>query len=126
MRQLQSTLVGFALGLCLLIAAGCDRSASPPVPLAVEQLPSMLEKVFGKANPEVKELVNQIISSVKAQDYTKAFADFQSLAAVPGLTREQSSVVGRGTLTVNGLMQAAAAKGDENAAQAVKVYRSTK
>ena len=78
------------------------------------------------AKPEVKDLATQVVKSIQAQDYPKAFQDIQSLIAVPGLTKEQSSVVGRGTLTINELLQSAQAKGDEKAATTLENYRKNK
>jgi hypothetical protein len=126
MRHLCFSSVSFALIFILLAAGGCNNSNSPPPPLGVEQLPSALDKAFSQAKPEVKDLASQIVSSLQARDYTKAYQDFQSLSGTPGLTREQSSVATRGMLTVNGLLQSAEAKGDEKAATTLENYRRTK
>ena len=126
MRHLYASRVSFALLLVLLAAVGCNKSSTPPAPLAIEQLPAALEKAFTKAKPEIKSLASQIISSVQAKDFAKAYLDLQSLSGMTGLSQEQHSIAMRGALTVNELVQSAAAKGDETAAEAVKVYKSTK
>lgn len=112
--------------LALLATVGCNKSNSPPLPLSVEQLPAAMEKAFAKAKPELKDLAAQVVSSVQTNAYAKAYQELQSLSSVPDMTREQFSVIGRAMITVNLLLQSAAAKGDENAAEAVKVYRSQK
>ena len=126
MRRYHINAVVFALLLVLLAAMGCNKSSAPPAPLAMEQLPLVFEKAFRKAKPQVKELAAQVVSSVQTNGYAQAYSDLQKLSTAPELTKEQSSVVGRGMLTINGLLQSAAAKGDENAAQTVKAYRLNK
>ena len=118
--------VNLALLVAVLTAGGCDRSSAPIAPLSMEQLPATFEKAFSKAKPEVKDLANQVVSAVQSNAYASAYATLQGLSAVPTLTREQARIVGRGMVTINGLLQSAAAKGDENAAQAVQIYRSQK
>ena len=110
----------------LFIVAGCNNNISPLAPLPVEQLPSALEEAFSKAKPDVKELADQIIASVKTQDYAKAFHALQNLSVAPGLTKEQTSIAARSLLTVNSLLQSAEAKGDQKAAATLENYRKTK
>ena len=126
MRPLHINRVGLALLGVLLVAAGCNQSATPPAPLPVEQIPSALQKAFSKAKPEVKDFANLIVSSVQAQDYSKAYLELQKLSSAPGLRQEQSSIAIRCTVTLGALLQSAEAKGDEKAAETLKVYRSTK
>lgn len=116
------------LGLLMMLLAvpGCNRSSAPPTPLPVEQLPSALEKAFSQAQPESKDLAKQVVASVQAQDYAKAFLELQQLAAMPNLTKEQRTVTARGLLTVNGLLQTAQTKGDEKAAEVLKFQHMTK
>lgn len=116
------------LALLLVLAAGfgCNRTSPPPTPLSAEELPAAMHKAFGNAKPDTKDLAAQVVSSVQAQDYSKAFAAIQSLAGAPDLTREQSTVASRAMLTVNELLQAAQAKGDQKAAQTINTYRRDK
>ena len=116
------------LALLLVLAAGfgCNRTSPPPTPLSAEELPAALEKAFSKAKPDAKDLASQVVAAVQAQDYSKAFRAIQTLAATPGLTKEQTGVASRATLTVNSLLQAAQAKGDQKAAQTLKTYRGDK
>ena len=118
--------VTFALLFVLLVAEGCNRSDSPLPPLAMKELPAAFEKAFSKAKPEVKELANQIVKSIQAQDYSKAFEDIQSLSSAAELTKEQICTVARGRLTINELLNSAEDKGDEKAAATLENYRRTK
>ena len=112
--------------LPLFFGFGCNRDSAPPAPLSVAEFPAVFANAFGKAKPEIKEVSDQVVAAVQAQDYPKAFNALQSLVGRAGLTKEQSSVTGRALLTVNNLLQEAQAKGDAKAAEAVKIYRSTK
>ncbi len=111
----------------LFLAMGCNRNASaPPAPLPIEQVPAALQKAFTKAKPEDKALVDQLVATVQAQDYSKAFFQMQNLAARPGLNKEQQSVTSRGVLTLNMLLQSAQTKGDVQATETLKTYRVNK
>lgn len=114
------------LAFLLIAVVGCNRPSPPPTALTLEELPAALGKAFSKAKPEVKDLAGQVVTSVQAQDYSKAFLTLQSLASRPGLTKEQLSVSGRATLTLNDLMQSAQTQGDQKAAQTLKAYRLDK
>src|SRR5690242_10628391 len=102
MRHLQIKFTIFSLLLGLIVGAGCDKGSSgPPAPLAAEQIPAAFNAAFTKAKPEAKALVNEILTALQAQDFSKAYLDVQSLAAQPGLNKEQQSVTSRGMLTIN-------------------------
>ena len=116
----------FLLQVLWLCAAGCSKNTAPPPPLPVDQLPAALEKAFAKAKPDPKELANQIVASLQAQDYARAYTQLQNLLGKPGLTKEQISVTTRGSLSVNTLLQAAQASGDTKAAATLKAYRINK
>jgi hypothetical protein len=126
MRHLRVSSASFALVFVLLVAGGCNKSNSPPTPLALKELPAGFEKAFSKANPEVKSLADEIVKSVQAKDFAKAFLDIQNLSGMPELTKEQVSTVARSRLTLNELLQSAEAKGDEKAATTLENYRRTK
>jgi hypothetical protein len=126
MNHLSLKSVALAVLLGLTFGVGCNRSTPPPTPLPVEELPAALEKVFSKAKPEIKDLANQVVMAVQAQDYPRAFQTIQNLASRPGLTKQQVSVTSRATLTVNSLLQAAETKGDKRAAQTLQTYRKDK
>lgn len=115
-----------ALGLAAWGACGCSRNAGPPPPLAAEQIPAAMEQAFHQAAAETKEAAGQVVSAVQSKDYPKASAVAQALSERPDLTSDQRLLVARALLTLNGLLQAAQAHGDENAAAALKFHQMTK
>lgn len=111
----------------LLIAIGCGKhEVAPPEPIAVDQLPSVFQKTFASAKPEVKELSDKVVASVQAQDYSKAFLDLQALSASPNLTKEQSNVAAGAIMTVSDLMKTAISQGDQKSATTLRQYQMTK
>lgn len=126
MKHLFTPTVPIALLLVLVFGAGCSRNNPPPTPLTVEELPGVLQKAFSTAKPEAKELSTQVVTSVQAKDYSKAFWAIQMIAGVPGLTKEQVKVTARATLTISSLLQTAEAEGNAKAAATLKQYRETK
>jgi len=116
----------FALFLIAALGAGCDKAGPPPAPLTAEELPAAMEKAFSSAKPEIKELAGQFVALVKAKNYPKAFQAMQSLMGQPGLNKEQLNVSSRASLTLNELLQAAQAAGDQKAATTIKNYQFNK
>jgi hypothetical protein len=126
MRNLRITKFGYSLVSAMIIAAACERNVAPPTPLPIEQAPSALLKAFDRAKPENKEVVNQIVGALQAQDYSKAYLSLQALAVRPGLNKEQQNITTRGIMTVNNLLQSAQTKGDAKAAETLNSYRINK
>jgi hypothetical protein len=127
MMHLRLTRLALTVLFAALVGVSCNRSASaPPAPLPLEQIPAALQKAFTKAKPENKALVDQLVATVQAQDYSKAFFQMQNLAAQPGLNKEQQSVTSSGVLTLNTLLQSAQTKGDVQATETLKTYRVNK
>ena len=126
MKYLYTKGITLACLLALTLGVGCNRTVPPPTPLTAEELPGVLEKTFSTAKPQAKELATQVVTSVQAQDYSKAFWAIQTLAGVPGLNKEQANITARATLTINGLLQTAQTQGDAKAAATLKQYHDTK
>lgn len=126
MKFLYTKRITLAFLLILAFGMGCNRSSAPPTPLTAEELSGVLEKAFSTAKPQAKETATQVVTSVQAKDYSKAFWGIQTLAGVPGLTKEQVNVTARATLTISGLLQSAQAEGDQKAAATLKTYRENK
>ena len=122
-------LIRFSLPLLLapFLSGGCDRTSSgPPAPLPIEQVPAALQKAFSNAKSENKDLASQVVTTLQAQDFPKAFYQIQNLASRPGLNKEQQSVTSRAVLTLNTFLQSAQSKGDAQAAETLKTYRVNK
>jgi hypothetical protein len=121
-------LVGIWLSLLFVLLAGssCDRASKPLPPLPLDQLPAALEKAFGTAAPDIKDLASSVAASVRSQDYAKAYPDLQILAGKPNLSREQADVTTRGSLTVHQALQEAQEKGDAAAEQTLQHNRQNR
>jgi len=118
--------VTLAFLFALSLGVGCNRNVPPPTPLTAEELPGALEKAFSTAKPEAKDLATQVVTSLQAKDYSKAFSGIQALPSVPGLTKEQVNITARATLTINELLQAAQVQGDAKATQTLQQHRINK
>jgi hypothetical protein len=112
--------------LVLLIASGCKKPDGPPPPVSLEQLPSALEKAFAKSKPEASEPLNGLQTALRDKDYPKALMAMQTVAALPGLNKEQANVAAAGLVSINNALQEAQSQGDQNAAQTLQTYRATK
>jgi hypothetical protein len=110
----------------LLVATGCGRESGPPAPLSAETLPAELEKAYTKASPELKEVVQGVKLAMGNKDYAAAHQAIQYLSNAPEATEEQRLTATRAMLTITGLLQAAAAQGDQKAAAALQNYQLNK
>ena len=81
---LRSVIVSFAL--CALVLTGCKKE-SDTVDTA------KLERSFTSAEPSTKATVDQVVTSIKSQDYGSAAASLQKLAGQAKLTPEQQKAV---------------------------------
>jgi hypothetical protein len=126
MKYLFTKATHLAFLFVLTVGVGCNRNHPPPAPLTVEELPGALEKAFTAAKPQAKELATQVVTSVQAKDYSKAFWGIQTLAGAPDLTKDQVKVTARATLTISSLLQSAQAQGDAKAAATLKQYHDNK
>jgi hypothetical protein len=85
-----------------------------------------LQQAFTKAKPEAKKLADQVVAALQNQEFAKAHLDIQALCALPDLTDEQRRVATACLLTIGEQLQAAQARGDEKAAEAMKSYLQNK
>jgi hypothetical protein len=118
--------LSFGLLLIVILGGACNRTSAPPTPIPIGELPAALDKAFSKAKPELKAVPAQIVTSLQAQDYAKAYFLMQELSTKPGLNKEQLEITARGSLTINSLLQEAQAKGDTKAAEVIKFHRENK
>jgi hypothetical protein len=112
--------------LLLILAIGCRKADGPPPPLTLEELPPALEKAFAKSKSDAGESLSSALAALREKDYSKALMSLQAVGALAGLNREQANVVAAGLVTVNNALQEAQSHGDQNAAQTLQTYRSTK
>jgi hypothetical protein len=116
-------LLWLILPACLLVS--CSK-IGPPAPLSLADIPRELKQVFVTASPERKELVDRAVTALENQETVKALQVIEGLCAVPDLTEPQRRVATAALLTLNQELQAAAAKGDARAKQALQKYESTR
>ena len=111
--------------LAVAIFAGCKPAPSSQPPLPVQEVPKVLTDAFKQAPPEASAVAQEIVTSVQAGDAI-AFAQAQELAARGDLTDEQRKAANRAMAALHQKLLEEAAKGNEKAEEALKVYRATK
>jgi hypothetical protein len=118
------------LGVCLLLsfaaASGCGKPPAPPTPLALEQIPSEMQKVFVTAKAPIKSAVEEIKGALEKKDYPGAYQRVQALCELPELGQDQRMVLTRTSLTLVGLLQTAQTQGDPEATKMLDFVRRTK
>jgi hypothetical protein len=120
---MQKITICSAAGLLLLVS--CSKN-EPPTALAPEQVPAAVETAFKDAPAEAKSSASQVVNSLQGKDEVKAFFELQNLSSRTDLTPEQRQAATRSMLSLNERLRAAAAQGDQRAADALQVYRSSK
>jgi hypothetical protein len=123
--KLSDIIKSLAVLSALLVSPGC-RQAHGPEAIPVEEVPAAVSHAFDQAAPEVKNAANQVISSIQTKDEAKAFLELHVLASRPDLTPEQREAASRSILSLNERLRAAAEEGDNRAAEALQIYRSSK
>ncbi|MGH7972607.1 MAG: hypothetical protein ACREIC_28170 [Limisphaerales bacterium] len=112
--------------LLAVLGAACSQQTPPPQVMTAEQLETALDHAFSAAKPDLRQLESDIVSTLKAPDYSRAYLQLQKLSSQTGLNKQQDQVVASGLLTVNQLLQSAQSQGDTNATQVLQNYRATK
>jgi hypothetical protein len=110
----------------LLGLAGCSKPPTPPAPLPVEQIPTEMQAAFAKASPELKAKVNDILQALQSKDYPAAYQGVNSIYGMAGVTEAQRALGARVIMTLNGLMQAAQAQGDQNSGAMLDYIKKSK
>jgi hypothetical protein len=83
------------LAACLFTIVGCGKSDSSNTSASQGQVidATKLRPAFATATPEVKAVVDQVMTGIQASIYKDALAGLDKLAANPSLTDEQKNVV---------------------------------
>lgn len=110
----------------MVLGSGCNRAETAPPVVSLDQLPTLLEESFAKAESQTQTLARQTTANVRQREYSKAYIDLQTLSGRSGLTREQSRAVASALLTMNNTLQAAQSQGDVAAAQTLQQRRRDK
>ncbi|MFO1501968.1 MAG: hypothetical protein U1G07_26930 [Verrucomicrobiota bacterium] len=115
-----------AMGLLVIGSlSACSRNEAPQ-PLAADQVPQVVENAFKEAAPEAKTSATEVVNSLQGKDDVKAFFELQNLSSRSDLTPVQREAATRSMLSVNERLRSAAAQGDQRAADALQLYRSSK
>jgi hypothetical protein len=105
---------------------GCNRTPATPGPLALEQIPAELQKVFVNPSPEQKGLITELTENLQSKDFSAAFRTLQSFIQLRGLNKDQHLALARSQLTLTALLQSAQSQGDQKANTALKEYYMSK
>jgi len=122
-RVVQLGLVITCLWLGILCLGCHKQNADKPLP--VSDIPQTIESAFKKADPEVSNVVQEVVTTVSA-DQVQALEDLQTLSSRPNLTPEQRKAADRSFYSVLSQVQQAADRGDAKAKEAMQKYRATK
>ncbi len=123
LRGLGASLAALVL---LIGAAGCSDSAKPVQPVAVTEVPGLLNTAFKDAPEPAKGLAAQVVGAVEKKDWSQASVLAGALLTAPGSSAEQNKLVGRCLLAINEQVNAAAAAGDQQAEQLNQIRRAEK
>ncbi len=126
MNPVRLTSLSLVTLVLLWLTPACSQKTVPPRILTVPELVSGLEKTFTGAKPELRDMEADIVSALKAPDYSRAYLGLQKLAAQANLSRAQGNLLASGLLSVNELLQTAQSQGDTNATQVLQFYHATK
>jgi hypothetical protein len=117
----------FIAALAGLLCCGCSKNtASAPVPLPEDQIPSVIAQTFNNSDKETQDQANQYINDVKSHDFPAAFEEIRRISHKASLTPDQRAILARASMTTSQKVQDAAANGDEHANQVLNSYSSTK
>ena len=123
MRRRIVKLAAFVVLLAALTTA-CGKKPSAP-PISAEQVPQVLDDAFKQAQPEAGAAAKEVISSAQAGD-PAALQQTHELTTRSDLTDEQRKAAFRAAAALHQKVVEDAARGDQKAEEALKVYRATK
>lgn len=108
-----------------LISTGCGKSSGGQAQTP-EETKAAMQQAFAGATGEVKALAGDAQAAIQSQDDGKAFLQLGALSSRSDLTTEQRAVAAQSMLAVGQKLNAAAAKGDRDAAALLESYRASK
>lgn len=119
-----STLALLCGALLAAMSAGCSKQ--PPATPSLEQTEAGLRDAFKDGAAGAKELADSAAEALEKQDRPKAFAILNSLTTSPELTPEQRMAASSAAAALREQLAQAAAKGDQEAADLMQAYRTSK
>lgn len=121
----------FGLLACVLLGApGCGKAPADGTPTATPPKPkeaaTELQQAFATAQPEVQNVAQEAVQSLKAANYEQAVQSLQAIRARQGLTPEQSMAVYNTSRALEAGLISAMEAGDPNAKKAYELLRKTR
>ena len=92
----------------------------------MEQAPTTLEEAYASATGEMKNLADEAIRLLRAEDYPRALVVLQNLAARTDLTGSQRNLTSQALLTANQKVSEAAQSGNKDAEKLQRYREFTK
>jgi hypothetical protein len=121
------SVAGGLLGGCVLaLLGGCGKNTVAEAPLPLGEVPAAVQSAFQQSPEEVRVIAGEVITAMEGREESAAFLNLAELSERPELTPEQRRAVARSLAALQEQVQAAAAKGDKKAEQALEQYRATK
>ena len=106
-----------------LLLVGCKPGNTAPTPLPAEQIPAAMRQAFAPAPPAARQLVEEMLASLQATNYSAAYHGAEAVCATAGITREQLLVTSRAMLALNDLLKQASAQGDSTASEFINYQK---
>jgi hypothetical protein len=110
----------------LSLLGGCGKSTVAEAPLPLGEVPAAVQSAVQQSPEEVRAIAGEVITAMEGREESAAFLNLAELSERPELTPEQRRAVARSLAALQEQVQAAAAKGDKKAEQALEQYRATK
>jgi hypothetical protein len=113
---------------CLLagLLIGCSKKEAAPEPLPLNQIATTLQTITAKGPAESTAAASKVAAALKANNTGEALEHLDTLSRLPALTSKQREVVSRCRVTLITELNAAAERGDEQAASTLSSRRATK
>ena len=108
------------------LATGCGQQGKAPEPLPMAEIPKAMESAFLKSDGPSRDIVSNVVVSIRANDSAKALFLTETLAQRPNLNVGQHTIISRSLMTLVEEAQAAAAKGDQSTVELMQMRRAMK
>src|SRR5262249_20494173 len=113
------------LALCAIAAGGCRKNAESAAMVTPEAAPQVLDTAFQNADSKVKSEVATVAAATKNHD-PDALPAITHLLQNSDLTGQQRAALGRCLPAAVSATRAAAERGDTKAAEALRLYNTSR
>ncbi|GEM_PF-6224872 len=109
------------------LLAGCRKGASAPPPaLSAGEIQPTVTHALTTASPEARQQANAYVADLQSRNWGAAVDDMHQLMSRPDLNYAQKTALARAMRATMTEMQDAADKGDQSAADVLRVGRASK